>query len=81
MGPNWSATNAVKLSLLLFLLCTTLEAQRAEALPIGNTGGCISIFEQVLTVNYVTTVNTFTAVTTINIGLIVITMVSSVTVG
>ena len=44
---------------------------------------CISIFDQVLTVIYVTTVTTFTADTTVNLVLIVIkaTMVSSVTVG
>ena len=62
------------------LLCTPFEAQRGDVAD-RQCKGCISIFEQVLTVNYVTTVNTFTAVTTINIGLIVITMVSSVTVG
>ena len=65
------------------LLCTSLEARRAKVLPIGNAWGCISIFEQVLTVNYVTTVTTLTADTTVYIVLIVITatMVSSVTVG
>ena len=47
------------------------------------TQGGLSTFEQVLTINYVTTVTTFTADTTVNIVLIVITakMVSSVTVG
>ena len=40
---------------------------------IGNAGGCISIFEQVLTGNYVTTVTTVTADTTVNRVIIVIT--------
>ena len=54
--------------------------------PRGNTG-CISIFEQVLTVNYFTTVTTFTANTTVNIDYIIVliaitaTTVSSVNVG
>ena len=55
---------------------------KGQGVADGNAGGCISIFEQALAVNYFT-VTTFTADTTVNIVLIVITatMVSSDTVG
>ena len=56
---------------------------KPKGLTIGNARGCVSIFFEVLTVNFFTTVTTFIADTTLNIVLIVITatMVSSGTVG